>query len=55
MLVDSMPPGVITCTFPVVVPVGMVADISEAETTLNVADVPLNVTLVEPVRLVPRI
>ena len=40
---------------PVVAPVGTVVVISEAETTVNVAAVPLNVTLVAPVKFVPRI
>lgn len=47
--------GVVTLTLPVVAPVGTVVVISELETTVNVAAVPLNVTLVEPVRPVPRI
>lgn len=50
-----MPPGVVTSTRPVVAPVGTVVVISDAETTVNVAAVPLNVTLVAPVRSVPRI
>ena len=54
-LLESVPPGVTTWTVPVVAPFGTVVVISEAETTVKVAAVPLNVTLVEPVRLVPRI
>jgi len=51
----SVPLGVITSTGPVVAPVGTVVVISDLETTVKVADVPLNVTPVAPVRLVPRI
>ena len=47
--------GVTTSTVPVVAPVGTVAVINEAEITVNVVAVPLKVTLVEPVRFVPRI
>src|SRR5260370_14008492 len=47
--------GVITLTTPVVAPPGTVAVISELETTLNTATTPLNVTLLAPVRLFPRI
>jgi hypothetical protein len=54
-LLDSVPPVVTTWTLPVVAPVGTVAVISELETTLKTAGVPLKLTLVEPVRLVPRI
>jgi hypothetical protein len=39
----------------VVVPAGTVVVISELDTTLNLAAVPLKVTLVAPVRPVPRI
>lgn len=42
-------------TLPVVAPVGTVVVIKEAETTLKTAAVPLKVTLVAPVRSVPRI
>src|SRR6202451_630414 len=54
-LLDSVPPAVTTLTVPVVAPVGTVVVISELETTLKVAAVPLKVTLVAPVSLVPRI
>ena len=54
-LLESVPEGVTTLTVPVVAPAGTVVVIKEAETTLNVAAVPLNVTLVAPVSLVPRI
>jgi hypothetical protein len=55
-LLVSVPPGVTTCTLPVVAPLGTVVAIAEpVETTLKVAGVPLNVTLVEPDRLFPRI
>jgi hypothetical protein len=46
-LLLSVPPGVFTSTVPVVL-------ISELETTLNVAAVPLKLTPVAPVRLVPQ-
>ena len=49
----SVPPGVFTSTVPVAAPAGTVVVIKEAETTLKVAAVPLNVTLVAPVSLVP--
>ena len=39
--------GVTTTTEPVVAPVGTVVVISELETTVNVAAVPLNVTVLE--------
>src|SRR5208282_228996 len=55
VLLLSVPLGVVTSTVPFVAPVGTVVLISDFETTVNVADVPLNVTLVAPVRLVPRI
>src|SRR5580658_7046831 len=54
-LLESVPPGVTTWTFPVVAPVGTVVAISEGRTTVNTAGVRLKVTLVAPVRLVPRI
>ncbi len=38
-----------------VAPVGTVVLISELDFTVNTAGVPLNVTLVAPVKLVPRI
>lgn len=46
--------GVTTETVPVVAPDGTVALISVSETTVNVAALPLNLTLVDPVRLLPR-
>lgn len=46
---------VVTSTVPLVAPAGTVVAISEPDTTLKVAAVPLKVTEVEPVRLVPRI
>ena len=48
-LLVSVPEGVVTVTKPVLAPVGTAAVISELETTLNTAAVPLNVTLVAPV------
>ncbi len=53
-LLVSVPLGVTTWTFPVVAPTGMVVVISELETTVKVAAVPLKLTLVAPVRFVPR-
>ena len=47
--------GVVTCTLPEVAPAGTVAVIPELETTVNAAAVPLKVTPVAPVKLVPRI
>jgi hypothetical protein len=54
-LLESLPPGVTTCTLPLVASTGTVVVINELEITVNVAALPLNVTLVAPVRLVPRI
>src|ERR1017187_5038101 len=54
-LLKSVPPGVVTRTLPVVAPAGTVVEISEAETTVNAAAVPLKLTLVAPVRFVPKI
>jgi hypothetical protein len=51
----SVPPGVVTEIFPVVAPTGTVAVIFVEEFTVNVADVPLNLTAVAPVKLVPVI
>ena len=51
----SVPLGVVTWTGPVVAPVGTVAVISDFEATVKLAGVPLNVTLVVPVNLFPRI
>jgi len=50
-----VPLGVTTWTAPVVAPAGTVVVISELETTSKTAPVPLKVTLVAPVRWVPRI
>lgn len=44
-LLASVPPGVTTSTLPVVAPAGTVVVTSELDTTVNVAGVPLNVTL----------
>ena len=55
MLLESARLVVVTLTVPVVAPLGTVALISELETTVNVAAVPLKLTLLAPVRLVPRI
>jgi hypothetical protein len=46
--------GVVTSTVPVVAPVGTAAVISVLDKTVNVAAVPLKLTLVVPVRLFPR-
>jgi len=54
-LLFSVPTGVVTSTIPVVAPAGTMVLISALDTTLNVAAVPLKLTLVAPVRLVPRI
>jgi len=54
-LLESVPPGVTTLTFPVVAPAGTVVVISALDATLKTAVLPLKVTLVAPVRLVPRI
>jgi hypothetical protein len=53
-LLESVPPGVTTCTMPLVAPAGTVVVMNEFESTINVAAVPLNVTLVAPFRLLPR-
>jgi len=52
-LLFSVLVGVVTVTKPVVAPVGTLVSISEGDTTLNAAAVPLNLTLVAPVRPVP--
>ncbi len=54
-LLESVPSGVSTSTVPLVAPAGTVALINELDATVNVAAVLLNVTLVAPFRLVPRI
>src|ERR1039457_3674944 len=53
-LLKSVPLGVTTWTSPVVAPAGMLVVISELDTTVKVAALPLKLTLVAPVRLVPR-
>src|ERR1700683_105900 len=52
-LLESVPLGVTTLTSPVMAPAGTVVVISELDTTVKLAAVPLKVTLVAPVRLVP--
>ena len=47
--------GVVSWTVPVVAPVGTVVVISDGDRTVNAAAAPLKLTLVAPVRLVPRI
>jgi hypothetical protein len=54
-LLLRLPMAVVTTTGPVVAPVGTVVLVSVAETTVNCAAVPLKLTAVEPVRLLPRI
>jgi hypothetical protein len=53
-LLDSFPFGVVTSIVPEVAPLGTVALMKVPETTVNVADTPLNVTLVVPAKLFPR-
>jgi hypothetical protein len=53
-LLESVLLGVTTWTVPVVAPVGTVVVISELETTSKTAPTPLKLTLVAPVRFVPR-
>ena len=55
LLESVVPVDVTTSTVPVVAPAGTVVVISEPETTLKAAAVPLKLTLVAPVRSVPRI
>src|SRR5258708_38778395 len=55
LLLLSVPFGVVTTTGPVVAPVGIVAVISELDTTVNAAAAPLKVTLVTPVRFVTSV
>ena len=50
-----MPLGVVTVTLPVVAPAGTVVLISVLEATMKPTAVPLNLTLIAPVRFVPRI
>jgi hypothetical protein len=54
-LLESTRLAISTSTLPLVAPSGTVAVIKDRDTTVNVAAVPLNVTLVAPVRSVPRI
>src|SRR3984893_117272 len=54
-LLLSVPDGVTTETVPVVAPAGTVALMKVSDSTVNAASTPLNVTLVVPVRLFPRI
>jgi hypothetical protein len=54
-LLVSVPLGVATSTLPLVAPAGTAVSISEGETTVNAAAMPLNFRLVALVRLVPRI
>ena len=51
MLLESVPLCVTTLTIPVVAPVGTVVVIKVLEITVKTAAVPLNATLVAPVRL----
>jgi hypothetical protein len=51
----SWPLGVFTVTDPLVAPEGTVALISDSDSTSNDAAVPLKLTALAPVRLVPRI
>ena len=55
-MVESVPLGAVTLTRPVVALAGTVAVIAvPVEFTVNVAGVPLKLTAVAPVRLVPKI
>ena len=49
-LLESVPPGVTTWTSPLLAPAGTVVVIKNLDTTVNVAAVPLKLTLVAPVR-----
>src|SRR5579859_922778 len=49
----AVPPGVVTEMVPVVAPVGTVVEIWLASVTEKVADPPLNLTPVAPVKFVP--
>src|SRR5258708_25655607 len=53
MLLERVPAGLVTFTRPVVAPRGTVVVISVADTIVKVAAVPLKVTAVTPVRLLP--
>ena len=51
----AVPPFVVTTILPVVAPIGTVAVICSSESTVKLADLPLNVTLVPCVNAVPTI
>ena len=53
-LLLSVPEGVTTETLPVVAPSGTLALMYVSDSTVNAAATPLNVTLVDPVRPLPR-
>jgi hypothetical protein len=53
-LLCSVPWAVTTSILPLVAPAGTLVVICDGETTVNVAGVPLKVTLVEPVNALPR-
>lgn len=55
VLLVAVPPGVVTVIRPVVAPFGTVAVIFASESTVKLADVRLNFTVVAPVRFVPLI
>jgi hypothetical protein len=48
------PPAFVTVIFPVVAPAGRVVTMLLVEVTANVANVPLNATLVVPTKLPPK-
>jgi hypothetical protein len=54
VLLNSVPLGIVTLTFPVVAPAGTVVVISDAETTVKVAAAVLKMTELALVRFVPR-
>src|SRR5580658_1929277 len=54
-LLENVPRGVVTWTSPVVAPVGTVVEILNAEPMVKATATPLNVTLVAPVKSLPRI
>ena len=55
LLLVPVPPAVVTLTSPLVAPAGTVARMVVSEVTVKVALVPLNATVVAPVKLVPLI
>src|SRR5439155_605543 len=55
LLLVAVPPGVVTLSGPLVAPLGTVAAIEVAEFTVKLLLVPLNVTAVAPVKVVPLI